>query len=87
MGLSDGRASCRTAAELLCKAMGVDMPESKHNVSLLFGADCAMFIIHCAEAELHEPHGEHRAVVGWPDSVRMKALRERVSMWCNGVGG
>ena len=86
-GLSDEKESCRTAAEQLCKSMNVEMPENKHNVSLQYGAECAMFILHCAEAELHELHGQHRAVVGWPDSVHMKSLRERVSGWCKGLEG
>ena len=85
MGLSKGSASCWAAAEQLCKAMGVTMPEDKHNVYKQVGAECAMFVVHCAEAELRELHDEHRALVGWPDSMRMRALRERVGAWCAGL--
>ena len=84
-GLCKGSASCRAAAEQLCKAMGVTMPEDKHNVYKQVGAECAMFVVHCAEAELRELHDEHRALVGWPDSMRMRALRERVGAWCAGL--
>ena len=84
-GLSKGSASCWAAAEQLCKAMGVTMPEDKHNVYKQVGAECAMFVVHCAEAELRELHDEHHALVGWPDSMRMRALRERVGAWCAGL--
>ena len=84
-GLSNRNQQCWEDARDLCAAMGVAMPKQRANVFLQIGAQCAMFIVHCAEYELRQLIGEHPSISGWPDSQRNAKLRERVSKWCAGL--
>ena len=83
-GLDEVSEGCWKAAETLCEAIGVSMPPTKANVSSQIGAECGICLLHWTEGELRKLHGEDAELIGWPDTSRMRDIRKRVSVWCEG---